>query len=121
MIVLIELIGVLLLAIIVHELTHYFYAIKTGSYLGFDFEDGAPTVHFKDGLNQNSQMTMYGLAILNGLIVIIPFIFLSTNGLIHILTLFIYLYGCHYDLYKMMTLIRQHQHLHIYYPSRHDR
>jgi len=103
----IELTGVLLTAIIIHELTHYFYAIKTGDYIKFDFEDGAPTVHFNNDMNYENQLVMYGLAIFNGLIVVIPFIFLSANGIIHILTLFIYLYGCHYDICQVIYLIRQ--------------
>jgi len=103
----IELIGVLLIAIAIHELTHYFYAIKTGDYIGFDFEDGSPTVHFRGDMKYDNQLFMYGLAICNGLIVVIPFIFLSANGIIHFLTLVIYLYGCQYDIRQMFSLINE--------------
>lgn len=107
MILFAELIVVLSTAIVIHEATHYFYAIKTGNFVGFDFEDWSPTIHFKNDMNYENQLVMYGLAILNGLIVVIPFIFLSENGIMHVLTMLIYLCGCNYDINQFIGLIKR--------------
>lgn len=96
---------VLLLAIFIHELTHYLFAQWTGDFIQIDFDEGSPTVHFDDQMSIGNQLIMYGLAITAGIFVIIPFIFFKVNGFIHILTLFVYLFGCRYDFYEMINIL----------------
>ena len=97
---------VLFLSIFIHELTHYLFAQWTGDFIKIDFDEGSPTVHFNDQMTIINQLIMYGLAIAAGIFVIIPFIFYTVNGYIHILTLFVYLFGCRYDFYEIINLIQ---------------
>ena len=104
--VFIEVLGILLLTVIIHEFAHYIYVKATGDYVKTTIEYGSPTIHFLPTMDKNHQIMMYLLAILSGLFVMIPFIFLSTNGIIHIATLIIYLVGCNYDIYQIYLLIQ---------------
>lgn len=102
----IEVLLLLLIAISVHELSHYIYVKLTGDYVKMDFDQGSPTVHFLPTMDKKHQVAMYLSAIFMGMLVIIPFIFLSTNGMVHIGTLIIYLIGCKYDIYQICQLYK---------------
>lgn len=97
---------VLILAIFVHELTHYLFAKWTGDYIKVDFDEGSPTVHFDDNMTYTNQLIMYILAILNGALVIMLFIIYSDDPIVHVITMFIYFFGCKYDIVKLYDLIK---------------
>jgi hypothetical protein len=125
MLVLIELLFVFLMAIFIHELTHYCYALWSGDLIKVNFEDGSPTVHFDDRMTYLNQLLMYGLAILNGFILILLFFIFSLNYQFHLITMIVYFFGCRYDfcqLYRLMS-IKQPQsdyHQHKLDPLKHD-
>lgn len=96
---------ILLMALFFHELTHYIYARWTDNFIKVDFDDWSPTIHFDDKMSSAQQLCMYILAIIAGLFVIIPFIFLSENGSIHVITLLIYLVGCQYDITQIIHIL----------------
>ena len=103
MFILIEILIVFIFAVIVHELTHYIYTKLTGDFIKVDFDEGSPTIHFNDNMTDSHQIYMYFLAILSGMFVIIPFILFSTNGILHVVTLLIYLWGCKYDIDQILN------------------
>lgn len=104
MLMLIQALVVFILAISIHELTHYLYAKWTGDFIKVDFDEWSPTVHFDDKMTYRHQLYMYSLAILAGAFIIIPFILFSTNGILYLAILLIYLWGCQYDIDQILKL-----------------
>ena len=100
-----EILYVLLIAVFVHELTHFLFSLWTGDFLAIDFNEFSPTVHFDDRMTYDNQLLMYGLAILAGTVTLLPFIVRSKHGLMHLITLVIYLFGCQYDIHQIIRII----------------
>lgn len=92
----VQMLGINLLAIIVHELTHVFYTIATGDFIKLTFTSGCLVTHFNPKMNPWHKRNMYLSAIFTGLIVILAAIW-YTEDHVHIISLLIYLYGCKYD------------------------
>jgi hypothetical protein len=104
----IELICVLFIAIVIHEITHYIYAVWTQNFIKIDFDEGSPTIHFDDNMSYNDQLIMYMIAIFSGFCVIVAFMLFSKNAIIHVITLIIYLFGCSYDIGQLIQLYLDH-------------
>jgi hypothetical protein len=104
-ILLIKPICISLIAIIIHEITHYIYAWKTGHHPIIEWEEGAPTVTFDSDMPKIDQLFMYGLAIFTGFLFINILMSWSINGYIYIVTIIIYLIGCGYDFQQLILII----------------
>lgn len=104
-ILLIKIITISILAIIIHEMTHYIYAWKNNYHPIIEWEEGSPMVTFDSDIPKINRLFMYGLAILTGFIFINIFLSWNNDKYIYILILFIYLIGCSYDFQKIISII----------------
>lgn len=100
-----EIIWILLLASIIHELTHYFFSVLTGDYQSIDFDQGSATIHFSDNMSKKNQLWMYGLPIFSGLLFIFVILKGNINEISNIIVLMMYLLGCLFDFHKIVKIL----------------
>lgn len=101
---LLKLVIIFILAITIHELTHYIYAYWYHYNPKLEWEQGTPMITFDQNMSNSQQIIMYGSAILTGFIFINLFLSYQSNKYVYLIIIGLYLVGCGYDLYQLFMI-----------------